>query len=49
MGLGQSPFVPLAGFFCSAGGNCALMLGEAHTGRSARTLVGFAVIKNNDD
>lgn len=46
--MGQSLFVPQT-VFCSAGVNCALMLGEADTGRSARTPAEFVLIKNNDD
>lgn len=48
MVMGQSLFV-LQTVFCSAGVNCALMLGEADTGRSARTPAEFVLIKNNDD
>lgn len=45
--MGQSLFVPQT-VFCSAIVNCALMLGEANIGTSAKTPTEFVLIKNND-
>ena len=48
MVMGQSLFVPQT-VFCSAGVNCALMLGEADIGKAARTHAEFVLMKDTDD